>query len=146
MTTNLIVRHAKDISCPNEIADFGTRYAINCENISAVSWEMPDSSRRESGEFLLKKIIRGIAPDCLNIHVMAELSAEQLNSAIVKHKKTWGLLKDYGVSVDNIDDKFNFERKGKFGLILSGVGCVRISKDDVISGLINKVEKVYFLI
>ncbi|PKE28800.1 hypothetical protein CWS43_20630 [Rahnella sp. AA] len=146
MTTKLIVRHTRDISCSNEIADFGTRYAIDCENISAVSWEVPGSSRRELGEFLLKKIIREISPNCLNIHVMVELSAEQPNNAIVKYKKTWGLIKDCGVKVDNIDDKFNFERKGKSGLILSGIGSFKPSQEDVISGLINKVEKVYFSI
>lgn len=146
MITNLIVRRAKDISNPNEIANFNSRYSIACANIAAVSWELPNSSRREFGEILLKKVIKKLQPDCSAIQIMVEISPEQPNSAIVKYKKTWGLLQDWGVQISNIDDKLSFEKKGLSGFILSGTGVVSMDKENVITPLINSQEKVFFSI
>lgn len=146
MISNLIIRQAKDISRANEIANFSARYGVNYNGISAVSWENPHSSRRESGAFLLRELVRKINPACLNIQVMVELSAEQPDNVIVNYKKTWGLLKDDGINVDEITDKVNFERRGKVGLILSATGSICIFKDDVVSGLINNIDKLYFAI
>ncbi len=145
MTTDIIVRYAKNVNYDNDIADF-SRYGVSGENIAAVSWELPTASRKEEGENLLKCMVGKILPDDTvgNLQVMVTMSASQPDNAIVKYKKTWGLLNANGITIDDISHKVDFLIKSKNKLILSGVGTISLESQGIISSLFNCDENVYF--
>ncbi len=150
MTTNIVHRYAENISSSNEIANFYARYSIKGSSISAVSWEIEDQTRREGSEALLKLMVKKSLPDHeienITLRVLIELSATQPDSAVVNHKKLWGLLKDRGIHTEDISDKVNFIRKSIDGLILSGEGSINLSQKGLINSLINIEKNVYFSI
>lgn len=145
MITDIVVRYADNISVGNEIANF-RRLSINGENISAVSWELPGVPRRKAGECLLKNIVTVLRPphSLGELYVRVELSSEQPDNAIVNYKKTWGLLKSFGVHIDDIENKSNFTTKSQNGLILSATGVIDLQSKGIIESLINCEVKAYF--
>lgn len=150
MTTDVFTRYAEDISSANDIADFYGRYSITGTNISAVSWEVTNRTRREGGESLLRLMIKRLLLlnelDGVKLTVIVELSAVQPDSAVVNHKKLWGLLQDRGVNIDSIYDKVSFLKKNNDGLKVSGAGVIDLSQEGVISSLMNSENNVYFVI
>ena len=150
MTTNVFTRCAEDVSSANDIADFHGRYSITGKNISAVSWEITNRTRREGSESLLKLMIKRLLLldelEGVKLTVIVELSAAQPDSAMVNHKKLWGLLQDRGVNIEGISDKVSFIRKNNDGLKISGAGVIDLSQEGVISSLINAENNVYFAI
>jgi len=145
MTIDFVIRYADDINEKNEITDFNL-FSISGKGISAVSWELPNAPLKTFGEGLLKKMVgnysSGVSDE--NIYTFVVLSAEQPDSAIVNHRKAWGLLKVRGVKVDGVGEKKDFIVKGREGLILSGLGSVESNSLGVIESLINSGEKVFF--
>ncbi|WP_312140641.1 hypothetical protein [Pantoea septica] len=150
MATNVFTRCAEDISSANDIVDFHGRYSITGTNISAVSWEITNRTRREGSESLLRLMIKRLLLldelEGVKLTVIVELSAAQPDSAMVNHKKLWGLLQDRGVNIESISDKVSFIKKNKDGLKISGVGVIDLSQEGVISSLINAENNVYFAI
>ncbi|MDW8846757.1 hypothetical protein SD961_12795 [Erwinia sp. MMLR14_017] len=142
MTTNYVRRYAENISIKNDICDFSDLIP-EINGISAVSWELPNCSRREFGERLLKDIYTVVTDDDF-IHVMVQLVPEQPDNAIVNYKKTWGLIGSSGIKVDNFQDKKSFIDKGCKGLILAGTCCIASSLCCEIQKLINSQEKLFF--
>lgn len=146
MTTKIVIRHAENINKKNEIARFDS-YGIEEENISALSWEIPNEPRAKSGGYLLKKMISKVSllsNKKQTIGVMLELTPEQPNNAIVNHKKTWGLVEGCGVDVNKIINKISHLNPGKKGLVLTGTGRISLDKVDLIQNFINTQEKLYF--
>ncbi|WP_133462656.1 hypothetical protein [Scandinavium goeteborgense] len=88
MTTEIVIRYAKDTQQTNEIANFSRRYGISSNNISAISWEMSCVSRRIYSVQLLKSMIARLTnSNHMELFVMIEMSAKQPKSAVVKYKK-----------------------------------------------------------
>ncbi|NIG77546.1 hypothetical protein F3J34_28710 [Klebsiella sp. Ap-873] len=79
-----------------------------------------------------------------NIHLMVQLSPEQLNTAIVNYKKTWGLIESSGVKTDVFWGKKSFIDKGNKGLVLTGLCCAVSCLASDIQKLINVEEKLFF--
>lgn len=145
MTTDIVVRYAEDIKNPNDIANFSGRYGISSNNISAISWEKPHASRRNYSLRLLKAMIsRLVNGEDVNLFVMIELSAIQPKSAVVLHKKIWGLLSNEGLCLDTISNKQDFVLDIGDGLILSGVANIDIANDDALKILLECEDYVYF--
>lgn len=147
MITDIVIRYADKITVSNEIADF-KKLNIFGNNISALSWEVPGSSRNQLGEILLKKMAEKLMPNnkSKTLHVMVELSAEQPDNAIVNYKKAWGLLESFGVNIDNIENKKSYLKKGENGLILRAVGTVNAKINGVIQNLLDSEIKTYISI
>lgn len=145
MITDKVIRFANNISTGKEIANF-KRLLIGGENISAVSWELPGAPRRNAGEYLLKIMSSTLCtPNSTGkLYVRVELSSEQPDNAIVNYKKTWGLLKSFGVHIDGIENKSNFIQKGQDGLILSATGVLDLQSQGIIESLFNCEVKTYF--
>jgi len=145
MITDKVIRFANNISTGNEIANF-KQLSIGGENISAVSWELPGVPRRNAGEYLLKIMSSTLCtPNSTGkLYVRVELSSEQPDNAIVNYKKTWGLLKSFGVHIDGIENKSNFIQKGQDGLILSATGVLDLQSQGIIESLFNCELKTYF--
>lgn len=144
MTTNYVRRYAENINVKNDICDF-SGLLPNINGISAVSWELPNCSRREFGATLLKEMYSKVNDNELNCyHVMVQLSSEQPDTAIVNYKKTWGLIENSGVKLDCFQDKYSFIDKGSRGLILTGTCRISCSICGEIQQLINTEEKLYF--
>ncbi|KFC07164.1 hypothetical protein GTGU_02086 [Trabulsiella guamensis ATCC 49490] len=144
MTTNYVRRYAEDINVKNDICDFsGLLPDIN--GISAISWELPNCSRREFGAFLLKEMYSTVTDGELNCyHVMVQLVPEQPDTAIVNYKKTWGLIENSGIKVNNFQDKRSFIDKGRRGLILTGTCRIVSPSSSELQRLINTEEKLFF--
>lgn len=145
MTTNVLVRYAETIDRENAIANFD-KYSIKSSDISAISWELPGNSRRESGEHLLKMMAKKIFPENNpgELYVMVQLSSEQPDNVIVNYKKTWGLMKSCGVEIDKIKERSDIIIKSKDGLTLLGTGKINLNSHGVIKSLYNNEIKVYF--
>ncbi|MCP2231649.1 MULTISPECIES: hypothetical protein [Erwinia] len=144
MTTKIVTRYAENINKNNEIAKF-EKYFIEGENISALSWEMPNEPRKKMGEALVKMMAEKISlTEEKQINVILELTPEQPDNAIVKHKKTWGLIESRGIDVSKINNKKSYITPGKKGLVLTGTGKIPISTVGVIQGIINSQDKLYF--
>lgn len=145
MTTDVVIRYAKNIQKPNEIANFNRRYGITSSNIAAISWEKPHVSRRNYSVQLLKSMIAKLANgNDVKLFVMIELSAKQPKSAVVRHKKTWGLLSGDGLFSASIANKQDFLLDVGDGLVLSGIANIDIADDDVLRILLNRDDYVYF--
>jgi len=141
MTTNYIKRYSENLNIKNNITNFNEILA-SVEGISAVSWEFLGHSRREFGEKILKDMYGIINND--NINVMVQLSPEQPDTAMVNYKKTWGIIGDSGVNLDNITEKKSFIDMGRNGLILTGVGSIPITVEGNIQKLINSERELFF--
>jgi hypothetical protein len=144
MTTNYVKRYAENINIKNDICDLsGLLPGMN--EIAAVSWELPNCSRKEFGAFLLNEMFSTITDGELNCyHVMVELVPEQPDTAIVNYKKTWGLIENSGVKLESFQDKSSFIDKGSRGLILTGTCRISCSLHGEIQQLINTEEKLFF--
>lgn len=144
MTTNYVKRYAENINFKNDICDFNGLFP-EMNGVSAVSWELPNCSRREFGASLLKEMYSTITDGELNYyHVMLQLVPEQPDTAIINYKKTWGLIENSGVKLDCFLDKISFIDKGSRGLILTGTCRISCFLRDEIQQLINTEEKLYF--
>lgn len=145
MITDIVIRYADNISVSNEIANF-EGLSIRGENISAVSWELPGIPRRKAGEYLLCNMSSALrSPNSTEkLYVRVELSSEQPDNAIINYKKTWGLLKSFGVHVDDVENKYNFITKGQDGLILSATGMVDLKTKGLVESLFNCEKKTFF--
>lgn len=144
MTINYVKRYAENINIKNDICNF-SGFIPEVNGISAVSWELPNYSRREFGERLLKEMYTAVTDDSFEcIYVMVQLVPEQPNTAIVKYKKTWGLIGSSGVKVDDFQDKRSFIDKGRQGLILTGTCWIVSSLYSELQKLINTEEKLFF--
>lgn len=144
MTINYVRRYAENINLKNDICDFSDLIP-EMNGILAVSWELPNCSRREFGEKLLREIYSVVTGDNLNcIHVMVQLVPEQPDTAIVNYKKTWGLIGSSGIKINDFQDKVSFIDKGRKGLILTGACCIAVSIYSEIQKLINTEEKLFF--
>jgi len=145
MTTDVVIRYAEDINEKNEITDFNL-FSISGKDISAVSWELPNAPLKNFGEGLLREMAKNYSSDLSDedIYTLVVLSAEQPDSAIVNHRKTWGILNVSGVKVNEVSERKDFIVKGSEGLILSGLGSVKLNSVGVIESLINSGEKVFF--
>ena len=144
MTTNYVKRYAENINIKNDICDLsGLLPDVN--GVSAVSWELPNCSRREFGALLLKEMYSTVTNGELSCyHVMVQLVPEQPDTVIVNYKKTWGLIENSGVKLDFFQDKFSFLDKGSRGLILTGTCRIACSISYEIQQLINSEEKLFF--
>lgn len=144
MTINYVKRYAEDIGLKNDIADF-SKILSPIEGITAVSWELPGFSRREFGEKMLKDIYSlSVGNSIKNINVMLELVPHQPDTAIVKYKKTWGLIETNGINTNNIFEKRSFIDHGDEGLILTGMGFISKITENEIQKLINHEKKLFF--
>lgn len=144
MTINCVKRYADDLNVKNDITNFD-KLSFSLDGISAVSWELPGCTRREYGEKLLKDMYTYVTDDSAeNIHVMVQLVPEQPNTAIVKYKKTWGLIENSGVNTNYIYDKSSFIDNGVKGLILTGTGYIIKHVDNELQKLINSEERLFF--
>ncbi|WON77124.1 hypothetical protein [Serratia sp. UGAL515B_01] len=144
MTINYVKRYAENINIKNDICDFSDLIP-EMNGISAVSWELPNFSRREFGARLLKEMYSAVTDgsfDCT--HVMIQLVPEQPDTAIVNYKKTWGLIGSSGIKVDDFQDKISFIDKGRQGLILTGTCRIVSSLCSDLQKLINSEEKLFF--
>ncbi|MBB3306758.1 MULTISPECIES: hypothetical protein [unclassified Enterobacter] len=145
MITDVIVRHATDIQEKNEIANFSTRYNVFLKNTSAISWELLEFTRSKGAEVLLKEMVSKLMNFHLNsLLVFVEFSAPQPKNAVVKHKKTWGLLEERGVNSTMIKNKKNYSFDFEGGLKLIGFGEIDIQNNNVIESLIKSNEDVFF--
>lgn len=145
MTTEIIIRCAKDIQQANEIANFSRRYGISSYNLSAISWEVPCITRRNYGVQLLKAMIARLTDSKhMVLFVMIEMSAKQPKSAVVKYKKTWGLLRNEGLRLDAISNKQDFLLDVGDGFVLSGVANVEADDQETLEILLNRDDYVYF--
>lgn len=144
MTINYVKRYADKLSEKNDITNFNASFS-SLEGISAVSWESPGCSRREYGEKLLKDMFASTTDNRSDhIYVIVQLVPEQPDTAIVNYKKTWGLIKNSGVSTDSFSDKKSYIDKGSKGLVLTGVGCIPYAVNNEMQKLINCEEKLFF--
>lgn len=145
MTTDVFIRYAEDINEKNEITDFNL-FSISGKDISAVSWELPNAPLKNFGEGLLRGMVKNYSSGLSDetIYTFVVLSAEQPDNAIVNHRKTWGLLNVRGVKVNGVCERKDLIVKGNEGLILSGLGSVKLNSVGVIESLINSGEKVFF--
>lgn len=144
MTISYIKRYAENINVANDICDFSDLIP-EMNGISAVSWEVPNCTRREFGARLLKEmysVATGGSFDC--IHAMVELVPEQPDTAIVNYKKTWGLIGGSGIKVDDFQDKRSFIDPGREGLVLTGICCIVSSLCSELQKLINSEERLFF--
>ncbi|WP_435946473.1 hypothetical protein [Dryocola sp. BD586] len=145
MTTDIVVRYAKDIQRPNEIANFNRRYGISSESISAISWEKPFVSRSNYSLQLLKAMIATLVSSThMKLFVMIEMSARQPKSAIVKYKKIWGLLENEGLHLDAIINKQEYLLDVGDGLVLGGVAIVDFNDDETLRIFLERDDYVYF--
>jgi hypothetical protein len=144
MTTNYVKRYAENISIKNDICDLSSLLP-GIDEISAVSWELPNCSRREFGAFLLNEMYSTVTGGELSCyHVMVQLVPEQPDTAIVNYKKTWGLIENSGVKLECFQDKSSFIDKGGRGLILTGTCRISCSLYGEVQQLINAEEKLFF--
>lgn len=144
MTINYVKRYAENINSKNDIYDF-SGFIPGMNGVSAVSWELPSFHRREFGAELLKEIYSSVTDGCSDcVHVMVQLVPDQTDTAIVNYKKTWGLIENSGVKIDDFQDRTSFIDKGEKGLILTGYCHVASSLCSVLQGLINAEEKLFF--
>lgn len=144
MITNYLRRYAENINVKNEICNF-SNLLPDMNGISAVSWELPNCSRREFGAVLLKEMYSTFIDDEWDCyHVMVQLVPEQPDNAIVNYKKTWGMIENSGVETEHFEDKSSFIDKVSHGLILTGTCRISRSIPAQIQQLINAEEKVFF--
>jgi hypothetical protein len=144
MTINYVKRYAKNINVKNDICDF-SNLVHEIHGYSAVSWELPNCSRREFGARLLKEMYSAVTNGELGCyHVMVQLVPEQPDTAIVNYKKTWGLIENSGVKLDYFQNRISFIDKGSRGLILTGISRIVCSVFSEIQQLINTEEKLFF--
>jgi len=145
MITNIVVRHALNIHKENEIANFSNRYGISSNNVSAISWEASNSRRNISAENLIKDmIIKLDESNSKYTMTFIELSSLQPKSAIIKYKKTWGLLDERGVNCNSIKSKKNYSIDFNDGLALFASGIVNLKSEGVFQSLMNTNDNVYF--
>ncbi|WP_435928490.1 hypothetical protein [Dryocola sp. BD613] len=144
MAINYIKRYAENIEIKNDIFDF-SGFIPKVDGISAVSWELPNCSRREFGARLLKEMYSTVTDGSFDrIYTMVQLVPEQPDTAIVNYKKTWGLVENSGVKIDDFQDKMSFIDKGGKGLILTGTCRIASSLCSDLQELINSEEKLFF--
>ncbi|MBM7341242.1 hypothetical protein [Pantoea coffeiphila] len=143
MITNYIKRYAEDLRSSNDIACFDKIF-LSLDGVSAVSWEWQGHSRREYGEELLRNMFSLVNHDGGSMNVMVQLVPEQPNTAMVKYKKTWGLIESCGLNLNLIENRMSFIDKGCNGLILSGFGSVSSDVTHEIEKLINSEERLFF--
>ncbi|MFW5388159.1 MULTISPECIES: hypothetical protein [Yersinia] len=145
MTIDTIVRYAENISNQNEIANFHV-LDIPRRNIAAVSWERPNVSREDGAIHLLNEMVKKLSRNStdVTIYMHIQLSSFQPDSAIVRYKKTWGLLKSRGYDVDFLLNKEDFIACTPNGLILSGVCHCPLNSIGYLKDILNAEKKIFF--
>ncbi len=145
MTIDTIVRYAENINNQNEIANFHV-LGIPRRNIAAVSWELPNVSRKDGAIHLLSEMLKKLARNSSNvtIYIHLQLSSFQPDSAIVRYKKTWGLLKSRGYDIDFLLNKENFIACTPNGLILSGICHCPLHLLGCLKDILNSEKKIFF--